>query len=68
MNETRNNIEVIDLTYFTKLIKTGEFPVEGHFKVQHYGSENSQSKIIFVESYKKNGYLRGAKIDQKKYQ
>lgn len=65
INETKNNIEIIDLTYFTKLIRTGEFGVTGHFRVQHFGQGNSEAKIVFVDSYKKNGYTRGAKIDQK---
>jgi hypothetical protein len=66
LNETLNNIEIIDSTYFTKLIHTGEFGVTGHFKVQHYGSGYSESKIIYVNEYKKNGYTREAKITAKK--
>lgn len=65
LNETPNNIEIIDITYFTKLIRTGEFGVSGHFRVQNFGPANSEAKIIFVESYKKTGYTRGAKIDKK---
>ncbi len=65
LNETKNNIEIIDLTYFTKLIRTGEFEVSGHFRIQHFGQGNSEAKIIFIENYKKNGYTRGAKIDEK---
>lgn len=65
LNETPNNIEIIDVTYFTKLIRTGEFGVTGHFRVQHFGTGNSEAKIIFVDSYKKAGYTRGAKIDKK---
>lgn len=61
LNETKNNIEIIDSTYFTKLIRTGEFGVSGHFRVQHFGPSNSESKIVFIESYKKNGYIRNAK-------
>lgn len=65
LNETKNNIEIIDATYFTKLIRTGEFGVSGHFRVQHYGPGNNSAKIIFIDDYKKNGYTRGAKIDKK---
>lgn len=65
LNETKNNIEIIDITYFTKLIRTGEFGVSGHFRVQHFGQGNSEAKIIFIDNYKKNGYTRGAKIDDK---
>lgn len=65
LNETKNNIEVIDITYFTKLIRTGEFGVTGHFRVQHFGPRLSEAKIIFIDNYKKSGYTRGAKIDDK---
>tara|TARA_R110002126_G_scaffold193388_4_gene341745 strand:- start:527 stop:1474 length:948 start_codon:yes stop_codon:yes gene_type:complete len=65
INESKNDIEIIDLTYFTKIIRTGEFGVSGHFKVQHYGVGNNESKIIYVDNYQKNGYTRGAKIDRK---
>ena len=66
INETPNNIEIIDTTYFTKLIHTGEFGVTGHFKVQHFGTSYSESKIIYVNEYKKNGFTREAKITTKK--
>lgn len=65
LNETSNNIEIIDITYFTKLIRTSEFGVTGHFRVQHFGTGYSEAKIIFVDTYKKSGYTRGAKIDKK---
>lgn len=65
LNETKNDIEIIDITYFTRLIRTGEFGVSGHFRVQYFGTGNNEAKIIFIDSYKKNGYSRGAKIDNK---
>lgn len=61
LNSSPNDIEIIDSSYFTKIIRTGEFGVNGHFRVQHYGQGNSQSKIIFVDNYKKSGYTRGEK-------
>ncbi|MBI3234603.1 MAG: hypothetical protein HYZ42_11275, partial [Bacteroidetes bacterium] len=66
LNETKNNVEIIDVTYFTKIIRTGEFPVDGHFRVQNYGPNNASTKIIFIEGYKKNGYTRTARIDKNK--
>jgi hypothetical protein len=50
LNETTNNIEILDITYFTKLIRTGEFGVSGHFKVQHFGPDNSDAKIVFIDN------------------
>tara|TARA_R110002050_G_scaffold297339_1_gene458596 strand:+ start:18060 stop:19031 length:972 start_codon:yes stop_codon:yes gene_type:complete len=65
INSSKNDIEIIDSTYFTKMIRTGEFGVRGHFRVQSHGIGNSETKIIFIEKYKKEGYTRGAKIDRK---
>jgi len=62
INTSKNDIEIIDSTYFTKLIRVGEFGVKGHFRVQRHGVGSSDTKIIFIEEYKKNGYIRDAKI------
>lgn len=65
INSSTNDIEIIDSTYFTKLIRTGEIGVTGHFRIQNYGVGNSQSKIIFIDEYKKDGYTRRSKIETK---
>lgn len=65
INDTTNNVEIIDVNYFTKIIRTGEFEVNGHFKVQHFGIGNNEAKIIYIDDYKKKGYTRNAKIDNK---
>lgn len=65
INDSDNKIEIIDNTYFTNLIQTKEFGVSGHFKVQRYGENNSDSKIIFINDYKKKGIVRESKVDKK---
>lgn len=65
INYSKNDIEIIDSTYFTKIIRTGEFGVSGHFRVQRHGIGNSETKIVFIEEYKKSGYTRNAKIEKK---
>ncbi len=65
INSSKNDIEIIDSSYFTKIIRTGEFGVSGHFRVQRHGIENSEAKIIFIDGYKKSGYTRNAKIEKK---
>ena len=65
LNSSHNQIEIIDSSYFTKIIRTGEFGVDGHFRVQRHGIGNNEAKIIFIENYKKKGYTRGAKIERK---
>lgn len=65
INSSKNDIEIIDSSYFTKIIRTGEFGVSGHFRVQRHGVGNSETKIVFIDEYKKDGYTRNAKIDNK---
>ncbi len=65
INSSKNDIEIIDSTYFTKIIRTGEFGVSGHFRVQRHGIGNSETKIVFIEEYKKSGYTRNAKVEKK---
>ena len=65
LNSSENEIEIVDSSYFTKIIRTGEFGVSGHFRVQRHGIGNSETKIIFIDDYKKTGYTRGAKIERK---
>ncbi|WP_347839972.1 hypothetical protein [uncultured Draconibacterium sp.] len=66
LNETKNEIEIIDTNYFTRIIRTGEFGVSGHFRLQRHGPENSLTKLIYINEFKKNGYTREAKQDLKK--
>lgn len=65
LNTSENEIEIVDSSYFTKIIRAGEFGVSGHFRLQRYGIGNSETKIIFIDNYKKTGYTRGAKIERK---
>lgn len=66
LNSSKNDIEIIDSSYFTKIIRTGEFGVSGHFRVQRHGVGNSETKIVYIDNYKKNGYTRNARIEKKK--
>jgi len=66
LNASKNDIEIIDSSYFTKIIRTGEFGVSGHFRVQRYGVGSSETKIVYIDNYKKNGYTRNARIEKKK--
>jgi hypothetical protein len=66
LNESNNDIEIIDTNYFTRIIRTGEFGVSGHFRLQKHGPKNSLTKLIYIEKYKKSGYTKEAKQELKK--
>lgn len=66
VNESKQNIEILDSTWFTTIIKSEGFTVGaetgGFFKMQPYGPNNSQRKLIWVLPYEKEGYTRKAKV------
>lgn len=59
-NKTKNNIKVIDSTWFTTLVKSDAFKVRGHFRLQPYG--DGTRKLIWINEFQKDGYTREAKI------
>lgn len=62
VNETKQKIEVLDSTWFTTIIRSGAFKVGGHFRMQPYGKNLSQRKLIWIAPFEKEGYTRKAKI------
>lgn len=62
-NKTRSNIKVIDSTWYTTTISSGEFTVHGHWRMQPYGPGLTKKKLIWINEFKKDGYTRVAKIE-----
>lgn len=62
-NKTRNNITVIDSTWYTNLVSSGAFNVRGHFRLQPCGPNNSKRKLTWINEFQKEGYHRKAKIE-----
>lgn len=66
VNESKQRIEILDSTWFTTIVKSEGFTVGaengGFFKLQPYGPNNSQRKLIWVLPYEKEGYTRKAKV------
>jgi hypothetical protein len=63
-NKTNTNIQVIDSTWFTTLVKSDAFKVRGHFRLQPCGDGKSKRKLVWINEFNKDGYTRKArKID-----
>jgi hypothetical protein len=62
VNETDKRIKILDCTWFTNLVVTGQFGVSGHLRWQPWGPNLSQRKLIWVADYVKDGYVRKAKM------
>lgn len=65
LNESTIPIEIIDSNWFRRLIRTGAFKVNGHFRLQPYGKNNSQRKLIWISEYEKSGYTLNPKMTKK---
>lgn len=62
LNETNHNIQILDSTWFTTIVKSDGFHVRGHFRFQPCGQGMKDRKLIWIADYDKDGYTRIAKI------
>jgi len=62
INDTKNNIEILDSTWFTTIVRSEGFNVRGHFRFQPYGTGLSERKLIWISDFEKTGSTRTAKI------
>lgn len=62
VNNTNNNIQILDSTWFTTIVKSEGFHVRGHFRFQPCGPNMAERKLIWVADYDKEGYTRTAKM------
>lgn len=62
VNETKRNIEILDSTWFTTIVRSEGFNVRGHFRMQPCGPALSERKLIWISDFEKSGYTRTAKI------
>ena len=61
-NKGKQDLIFLNANYIKTSIQRNGFPVRGHFRWQKHGKGLSKSKLIFIDSYEKNGY----KIEAKK--
>lgn len=62
VNETKNNIQILDSTWFTTIVKSEGFHVRGHFRFQPCGQGMKDRKLIWISDFDKEGYTRQAKV------
>ena len=61
VNEVKQDITVIDSNWFTTIIRSKGFGVKGHFGLRACGKNHQDRRVVWIDSYKKNGYIRKAK-------
>lgn len=57
-------VTVVNSRWNTTVVRTEQFGVCGHFRLQRIGSGRSDSKVIFIEPFVKNGYVRNAQKEK----
>lgn len=57
-NDTKSNINILDSTWFTTLVKSEGFKVRGHFRLQPCGEGMKDRKLIWINDFEKEGYTR----------
>ena len=62
VNDTNQNITFLDSTWFTNLVRSEEFKVSGHFRLQVCGEGRKDKKLIWISDFVKTGYTRKAQI------
>lgn len=62
VNHSKSPITIYDSTWFTTLIKSDSFKVRGHFRLQPFGPEMKEKRLIWINDFQKDGYTRQAKI------
>lgn len=62
VNDTSSHIQFLDSTWFTTLIKSDNFKVRGHFRLQPKKKDGEWTKeIIWINEFEKTGYTSSAK-------
>lgn len=62
VNDTNSDIQILDSTWFTTLVKSDEFKVRGHFRLQPKKKDGEWTKeLIWISEFKKDGYVRKCK-------
>ena len=60
LNDFNFPITLVTSKWNTTVIRTEQFGVRGHFRLQPYGTAMQNYKLIFIEPFVKNGYVRKA--------
>lgn len=66
INQTGQEVIVMDSKWFKKIINDNDIPVRGHFRMQNKKNNEGEwyKELIFVDSFIRHGYHRNAKIEE----
>jgi len=61
-NESKSRVVIVDSAWSKKLIKSDGFLVSGHSRMQPVGEGSRYRKLIWIDTFEKEGYTREAKM------
>lgn len=61
LNESNSNVTIVDSSWNKMLVRTDGFKVTGHLRLQPCGPELKYRKLIYIDEFEKQGYVRNAK-------
>ena len=66
INQTGQEVIVMDSKWFKKIINDNDIPVRGHFRMQNKKNDDGEwyKELIFVDPFIRHGYHRNAKIEE----
>ena len=70
INQTGQEVIIMDSKWFTKIINDNDIPVRGFFRMQNKKNKDGEwfKERIFVDRFIRHGYHRNAKIEDDQYQ
>jgi hypothetical protein len=57
-NKSKQKVTALNSTWLNNLVKREGFKVSGHFRLQKVGVGRTETKLVWIENYEKNGYNR----------
>ncbi len=60
-NATNTNVTIVNSTWNSIVIREEGFQVSGHFRLQPCGPARAHRKLIWIDSFEKEGYIRKGK-------
>lgn len=61
LNDSKNDFVIVDSTWNKVIIRDSSFGVVGHFRLQPYGKNREERKLIYIKEHTKKGYIRKPK-------
>jgi hypothetical protein len=58
INKSPSNVKIVDSKWNTISIRSEGFKVNGHWRLQACGLNREQRRLIWIDTFEKNGYVR----------